>query len=157
MPSSLTVFADDIQRLTYDLVRYMGICDRFCVQELEVTASQGYILLALHEAESVSMNDLSGKMRLANSTMTRMVDQLVQKGMVIRASDDEDRRIVHIRLTAKGQDVRARLKNTLQDFFTQVLSNLPEDQRGEILHSLEILNQSILKTLNTCCGTEMAE
>jgi DNA-binding MarR family transcriptional regulator len=153
--TSLSTFADEIQRLTYDLVHYYAICDRVTIQQLDVTASQGYVLLALPEMDSISMNDLSLKMRLANSTMTRMVDQLVQRGLVNRAADDQDRRIVLIHLTEQGQDVRTRLKNSLQVFFSQVLGDLPEDQRGEILQSLEILNQSILKTLKSCCGTDM--
>ena len=149
--------ADEIQRQTYELVHYIGICDRFCVQELGVTASQGYILLALPEMDIITMNDLSLKMRLANSTMTRMVDQLVQKGMVVRETYNQDRRIVHVRLTAQGYDVKTRLKNTLQDFFTQVLGNLPENRKGEIVEGLEVLNQSIVKTLNACCGSELAD
>jgi DNA-binding MarR family transcriptional regulator len=154
--TSLLTSADEIQRLSYDLVHYYAICDRVIVQQLDVTASQGYILLALPEHESINMNDLSIKMRLANSTMTRMVDQLVQKGMVNRATDNQDRRIVLIRLTEQGQDVKTRLKNTLQDLFSQVLSDLPENRRVEILQSLETLNQSILKTLKSCCGTDIA-
>jgi DNA-binding MarR family transcriptional regulator len=153
--TSLSTSADEIQRLTYDLVHYYGICDRVTIQQLGVTASQGYILLAIPETDSISMNDLSIKMRVANSTMTRMVDQLVQKGKVNRTADNQDRRIVLIRLTEQGKDVRIKLKSTLQDFFSQVLGDLPEDQRGEILHSLEVLNQSILKTLESCCGTDL--
>jgi DNA-binding MarR family transcriptional regulator len=153
--TSLSIFADEIQQLTYDLVHYYGICDRVTIQQMGVTASQGYILLALPEMDSISMNDLSIKMRVANSTMTRMVDQLVQKGKVNRATDNQDRRIVLIHLTEQGRDVRTKLKNSLQDFFSQVLGDLPEDQRGEILHGLETLNRSILKTLKSCCGEDM--
>ena len=153
--TSLSPFADEIQRLMYDLVHYYSICDRVTTQQLDVTASQGYILLALPEMDSINMNDLSIKMRLANSTMTRMVDQLVVKGMVYRTADSHDRRIVLVRLTKQGLDVRTRLKNNLQDFFSQVLGDIPEDQRGEILHSLEILNRSILKTLKSCCEPDM--
>ena len=149
--TSLSTFADELQRLTYDLVHYYAICDQVSVQQLEVTASQGYILLAIPEMDSISMNDLSIRMRLANSTMTRMVDQLVQKGMVSRAADNQDRRIVLIRLTEHGKAVRTGLKQTLHDFFSQVLSDLSEEQRGEILRSLDTLNRSILKTLNSCC------
>jgi DNA-binding MarR family transcriptional regulator len=154
--SSFT-FADEIQQVTYDLVHYYAICDKVTTQELNVTASQGYILMAIPETDSINMNDLSAKMRVANSTMTRMVDQLVQKGMVNRSADDHDRRIVLIRLTTQGKDVRTRLQNTLQDFFSKVLTNLPENKQGEIIHNLHTLNESIVKTLKSCCGPEIAE
>lgn len=153
--SSLQQLADTIQRLTYDLVRYSALCDRTCMQQLGITGSQGYTLLAVPDHESISMNDLSIKMKLASSTMTRMVDQLIQKGMVNRATDNLDRRIVLIHLTEHGQDVKTRLRNILQDFFSQVLGELTENQKGEVLYSLETLNQSILKTLKSCCDTDV--
>lgn len=155
--TSLSTFADEIQRVTYDLVHYYGMCDRVCVEELGVTASQGYILLALPETGSVTMNDLSVTMKLANSTMTRMVDQLTQKSMVIREPDPDDRRIVRVQLTEQGQDEKVRLKKAMQDLFYQILENIPQGEREQIIHSLETLKQSIVNTLKSCCETEMPE
>ncbi len=155
--TSLVTFADDIQRLTYDLVRYDAICDRVCVEELGVTVSQGYILMALPETGSVTMNDLSAKMRLANSTMTRMADQLVQKRLITRGPDSDDRRIVRVQLTEQGQDIRARLKKALRDLFSEVLKDIPEGERETIVHSLEILNLSIVNALKSCCAEEVGE
>ncbi len=155
--TSLVTFADDIQRLTYDLVRYDAICDRVCVEELGVTVSQGYILMALPDTGSITMNDLSAKMRLANSTMTRMADQLVQKRLVTRGPDPDDRRIVRVQLTEQGQDVRARLKRALRDLFSEVLKDIPEGEKETIVHSLETLNQSIVRALKSCCGEEVGE
>lgn len=154
---SLPTFADEIQRLTYDLVRYNAICDKVCVEQLGVTASQGYILLALPETDSITMNDLSLKMRLANSTMTRMVDQLVQKKMITRGADPDDRRVVRIRLTKQGQGVQVNLKKAMQDLFTQILKDVPVNEREQIVRSLETLKQSIVDTLKSCCGEEVAE
>ncbi len=154
--TSLVTFANDIQQLTYELAGYYAICDRVFVEELGVTASQGYILLALPETGSVTMNDLSVKMKLANSTMTRMVDQLIQKGTVARGPDPEDRRIVRVHLTKQGQDVRIRLKQAMQDLFSQVLKDIPDGEREQIIRSLKTLKQSIVNTLKSCCGEEVA-
>jgi DNA-binding MarR family transcriptional regulator len=155
--TSISTFADEIQQLTYDLVHYYAICDRVCVEELGVTASQGYVLMALPETGSVTMNDLSVRMKLANSTMTRMVDQLIQKRMITREPDPEDRRIVRVRLTEQGQDVKIQLKKVMQDLFSQILEDIPEGEREQIIHSLETLKQSIVNTLKSCCETEVLE
>jgi DNA-binding MarR family transcriptional regulator len=155
--TSLSTFANDIQQLIYDLARYYALCDRVCVEERGVTASQGYILLALPETGSITMNDLSVRMKLANSTMTRMADQLVHRGMLTREPDSEDRRIVRVRLTKQGQDVKTRLKKDMQDLFSQILKDIPEGEREQIVHSLETLKQSIVNTLKTCCGEEVGE
>lgn len=152
-PPSLQ-FAETIQRSTYELVRYSVLCDRTCMEQMGITSSQGYTLLAVPEGESISMNDLSLKMKLASSTMTRMIDQLVQKGLVDRQADSEDRRVVRVRLTERGGQAKKQLRETLQSFFLQVLAEVPEDERELVRHSLEILNQAILNTLKSCCGSE---
>jgi len=146
--------ANEIQQLTYDLVHYCSICDRVSTQRLGVTVSQGYILLAMPESDNITMNELSVKMRLANSTMTRMVDQLVQKRLVIRETDPQDRRIVLVHLTDKGREERSTFRSTLQDIFSQVLGELSVEEREDVLYSLRSLNSAILKTLNSCCSDE---
>jgi MarR family transcriptional regulator, organic hydroperoxide resistance regulator len=153
--SSFITFANDIQQLTYQLVSYYAICDRVCVEKLGVTASQGYILLALAETDSVTMNDLSVRMKLANSTMTRMADQLLKKGLLTRGPDPADRRIVRVRLTKRGQDVRTKLKKTMQELYSQILKDIPQGEREQIVHSLKTLEESIVNTLKSCCAEEV--
>jgi DNA-binding MarR family transcriptional regulator len=155
--ASLTLLADRLQRASYDLVRYYTICDRVCMEQIGVTASQGYTLLALPPADSISMNDLSLAMKLAISTMTRMVDQLVLKHMVEREPDPEDRRVVRVRLTQQGVEAQAKLKETLRDVFSQVVQGLPAGEQESIVHGLETLNQSIVMALKACCDPETVE
>ncbi len=153
--SSFLPFADTLQQLTYDLVRYSAMCDRVCTEQLGITGAQGYTLLAIPDGERISMNDLSLRMKLASSTMTRMVDLLVQRGLVDRQPDAEDRRVVRVRLTDRGEQAKAQLRSTLQGFFAQVMQAVPEGERESMLHSLETLNQAIVYTLKSCCGQDL--
>lgn len=145
-------FASSIQRLIYQLVRDCELCDQMCLAQLGVTVSQGYTLLALPHTDAVSMNELSEAMGLANSTMTRMVDQLVRKGLAHRKSDDEDRRIVRVRLTARGQEVQHTLEEALHDFFTQALGEIREDERPAVLGALERITRLVSRGLKACCA-----
>jgi len=155
IPQSVTVLknlASDLQRLVDDLVRYCSLCDSYCTEQLGITAAQGYTLLAIPETESITMNELSLSMKLANSTMTRMVDQLIQKGMVNRTNDIQDRRVVLIRLTEIGRDKKSKLSTMLDDFFIQVLGEISLEKRAIAIENIQILNRAILKTLKSCCG-----
>lgn len=145
---------DQLQQLINDIGRYYSICDRFCTEQLGITASQGYTLLAIPEAGSITMNELSVKMKLATSTMTRMADQLIQKGMIARQTDPEDRRVVRVDLTENGCSVRAQLKETMQALYSQVLSGIPNEEQDTVLGSLEMLNESILRVIKSCCGSD---
>jgi DNA-binding MarR family transcriptional regulator len=152
-PSPLLV--SQLQQSISDLVRYFSVCDRFCTERLGITASQGYALLAVPDDESITMNALSAAMKLATSTMTRMVDQLIQKDLVTRQTDPEDRRVVRVLLTPHGKSIKQQLTETLQSVYTQVLDDIPSTEQQTILNSLESLNQAILTVIKACCGSDL--
>jgi len=147
----LDSFAINLQRQVYRLVREYELCDQMCTGQYRVTASQGYTILTLPESESMTMNALSEAMGLANSTMTRMVDQLVDKGFVRREADGEDRRVVRVSLTAQGQETRRNLEQAQQYFFGQVLTEIPQDERHIFLQVLERIVAAIEKVRKNGC------
>ncbi len=149
--SPLDAFAINLQHQVYRLVREYELCDQMCMGQFRVTASQGYTMLTLPESESMTMNTLSEAMGSANSTMTRMVDQLVNKGFVRRTTDDEDRRVVRVSLTAQGQETRHNLEQAQQYFFGQVLTEIPQDERHVFLQVLERVVVAIEKVRKSGC------
>jgi DNA-binding MarR family transcriptional regulator len=145
---------DQLQQLINDIGRYYSICDQYCSEQLGITASQGYTMLAMPETGSITMNELSLKMKLATSTMTRMADQLVQKSMIERQNDAEDRRVVRVYLTENGRRVKVQLKETMQNLYSQVLSGISAGEQDTVLGSLEMLNRSIVGVIKSCCGSD---
>lgn len=151
--SPLDFFVASLQRHVYRLVKECELCDQMCMGQYGVTASQGYTILALPESENVTMNTLSDSMGLASSTMTRMVDQLVNKGLARRTTDDEDRRVVRVGLTAQGQETRRNLEQAQQFFFGQVLAETPQEERQVLLQVLERVVAAIEKVRQSSCST----
>jgi hypothetical protein len=45
----------------------------------------------------------------------------------------------------------------MQDLFAQILKDIPVNEREQIFRSLETLKESIVDTLKSCCGEEVAE
>ncbi len=148
-----TVFADRMQRQIYRLLRSFESCDQQCLAQFGVTASQGYALLAFPGDVAISMNELSQTMGLANSTMTRMVDTLVARGLVYRRQGDEDRRVVRVALTAQGQELQRTLELARREMLQQVLGDIQEQDRPNILQFLDKLNAAFDKAMGGCCGS----
>ena len=145
-------FVARVHSLTSQLVRNHELCDRACLARYGVTASQGYTVLRLPHEGTLSMNELSKSMGVDNSTMTRMVDQLVQKGLVLRHLDDTDRRVVRVGLTPQGRELRGALGKALQDFFAGVLDEIREEERSAIVYALERVNRAMARGVEACCG-----
>lgn len=149
-------FASRVLRLISDLVKNNEMCDRECVAQFGVTASQGYTVLSLQAEGTLSMNELSKAMNVDNSTMTRMVDQLVDKALVYRKPDEKDRRLVRIGLTDKGRELHADLESELKNFYKTALDGISEEERLGIIRSLEQLNTAMARAIETCstvCAT----
>ncbi|HEX3174613.1 MAG TPA: MarR family transcriptional regulator [Solirubrobacterales bacterium] len=64
-------------------------------------------LRALEEPRT--MSELARLLQCDNSNVTGIVDGLEERGLAIRTSSEEDRRVKLIALTAEGRRVRARL------------------------------------------------
>ncbi len=122
-----------------------------CVKFFGVTSSQGGTILSIPLNSTLKMNELSNAVGVDNSTMTRMVDQLVDKGLVLRKVSEKDRRQVQIGLTPKGQKLHQELAAALHNFYKDSLDQIPETERAVIIESLVKVNDAIGKGLAECC------
>ena len=80
------------------------------VGELELSLTQ---LRALHvlayDAEQMSLKELADRLGLSLPAVSRSVDGLVQRGLVTRAEDAEDRRMKQVRATPEAPELLERL------------------------------------------------
>ncbi len=150
--AKLRDFAKAVQQLTRRIVKGNNACDKLCSACFRVTTTEGDAILSLPERGTVSMNELSRLMNLANSTMTRKAGQLVDKGMVFRTADPKDRRSVRVGLTASGQKLRKELQRALENFYKGALDEIQPEERVLILRGLERLNAAIEKGARSCAG-----
>jgi DNA-binding MarR family transcriptional regulator len=135
MPS-LGSTVEEIDRLARKLMRNIESCDRTLVNRRQLTTSQAYTLQALGERGEVAMNGLADEMRLHGTTMTRMVDVLVDKGFVARAADPLDRRVVKVSLTALGLEAVAEIRERKREFLATALRDVPEEELSIMLDGL---------------------
>ena len=73
------------------------------LEKLDLTAPQLYVMATIGYAGQLPFNEIGAKMMVTVSNLTGIVDRLEEKGLVARERDTGDRRIVHVKLTAKGQ------------------------------------------------------
>lgn len=150
MPS-LDWFVDEIDRLTRRLMRNFECCDRMLVACCDITTAQAYTLLELHERGRVTMNQLAAEMRLHGTTMTRMVDALVEKGLAERSQDPEDRRIVRVATTSRGEETVASLQRGKREFLAAAFAQLSDEERQAIIKALRRMEAKAEELGAGCC------
>lgn len=122
-----------------------------------VTLAQCHALLALSEDKTVSLKDLTGKLNLDKSTLSRTVDALVDSGLADRKTRPGDRRVCCISLKARGRSAVNRINLKWDAFAAAVLERVPEADRDRALDGLEILARAFAEATggappsSACC------
>lgn len=104
-----------------------------------MTMAQCHALVEIGRAVNISLIDLSVLLNLDNSTMSRTVNNLVNKGMAERALDPNDRRYVTIRLTENGQRAFEEIEANMNLYFERIFQSIPADKHDQILESMQLL------------------
>jgi DNA-binding MarR family transcriptional regulator len=79
------------------------------LKEVDISSQQMGILLLLKQQTASTPFELSKTLGTDTGLMTRMLDKLEAKGLIVRSRDAEDRRVVNLTLTGSGRAVAARL------------------------------------------------
>lgn len=131
------------------LVKKYQFRDRNQIICCGVSVSQCYILEALQDG-GLAMNELADKMHLQISTVTRVVEQLVQKGFVVREEDSDDRRKRTITLTESGKMMYQSIWQNIYKSESMILQQFPEEHRPMLIDFLKKLNQAV-DHWQSCC------
>jgi len=151
MRASLKTQTERMQRLTKELLRRYQMRDRNEIACCGITVSQCYALDALGEHGEMTMVQLAGKLYVDKSTVTRVVDPLVARGLVERRYGEQDRREILARLTSAGSKLHQEIVASLQVSQREILERIPSPKREQVLESLEILSAAMQDWLVTCC------
>lgn len=84
------------------------------VRPLGVTAAQADAIVVIGRAGPLSLKELGDLLIAESGHPSRLVDRLVEAGLVQRRPADEDRRRLVLALTAKGRRLEARIDEARQ-------------------------------------------
>ncbi len=126
------------------LERKLGMLNDLQSSCCGVTLAQCHTIVEIGRIGSLSLNDLADLLGLDKSTMSRTVDKLVADGVALRETDQDDRRYIQIRLTAKGLKIYEGIEETMNLYFNRIFSLIPEDKRENLLESLDLLIQAFV-------------
>jgi DNA-binding MarR family transcriptional regulator len=105
-----------------------------------LTFSEYDVLLRLARAPALRMSDLAERVLLSPSGLTRLVDRLVEDGLVARDPSPEDARVTLARLTGRGRErLRRAARTHLQGIREHFTGRLSEAQLRNVASALETI------------------
>ncbi len=101
----------------------------------DMTVRQIAYLKTIDEQGEVTFSRLAGITRNSKPTITEMVNKFVRMECVYREPCEDDRRVLFIRLTEKGQRVAQAERDALRQVIERMMNTLDEHEQ-EILIGL---------------------
>lgn len=84
-------------------------------EDAKLTFTHWCVLRELSTSEGLAMGELHRATSVNDSTLTKIADSLVSRGLAFRIADPQDRRRVLICLSGNGSALLARLKSKIED------------------------------------------
>lgn len=109
---------------------------------VDLTMPQWKVLMTLHAGEAATVGELAQALRVRLPTISGILDRLEAHGLVQRASDTRDRRVVRVQLTDSGTQLAGRLVRIGQQRFEEALAPLDEGELAIVVRAFELLARS---------------
>ena len=106
---------------------------------------QIHTLIFLKQKKKISMSDIADHFRIELPSATSLLNRLCDQKLVKRYEDEQDRRLVCVALTTKGQTLLDEVMEERKTKLENMLSYLSEKEKTELLTILQTLNTRLQK------------
>ena len=113
-------------------------------KKLDLTLSQ-IILISSIPIDGIDMTTLSIKIGVDNSTLTRLIDILMKKGIVQKNRSSQDKRSYIISVTKKGELLQSKIEDEIDSFVGKLFRNTRLEDQEELKKSLSSFHWIVSK------------
>lgn len=118
------------------------------------------VLAALHHRDGQGVGELAETTAIDISTLSRVLDQMEAKSLVLRRREAQDQRNVVIRRTAAGRSATVRLLPTARRYETMALNGFDEREAAALKQMLRRVYRNLdarVGTKQQGCAAEAAQ
>jgi DNA-binding MarR family transcriptional regulator len=112
-------------------------------KEKGTTRAQWIVLFRLRQQEGLSQVDLADVLELQPISLVRLLDRLVEHGLLERRHDPKDRRANRLFLTPRGKELVDSLDSLRDAIATDVLADVPDQTIETSLTALRDIKERI--------------
>ncbi len=124
-------------------------------EEHGFTFVQYQVLAWLRDGIAVNPKDICSQFRHNSGALTRVIDQLAERGLLERVRRDRDRRKVELDLTPAGREVIESLVPLVVDRLNQALADFSSAEVQEFTRLLLKLNSTLQTTVEPAASVDV--
>jgi len=126
-----------------DVGRLLRIYADHKAAQFGMTRAKWAVLARLDRSEGLKQNELADMLDLQPITLTRLLDQLGDNGLIERRADPDDRRAKRLYLTPAARPLLERLSDLGEELMETALAGLSEPEIAALLESLTTLKENL--------------
>ncbi len=105
-----------------------------------ITQALGYTLINIQE-EGTAVSQIANLLGVKSTSLSRMLNNMEELGLIYRKVDTKDKRSVKIYLTDFGREKKHLAKQVVKDFNQYLNKNLQQNERKELIELLQRINE----------------
>lgn len=115
----------------------------------DMTPAEVYLLGAICDEHGVKkkVSDLYEACDMQPTAVSRLMNTLEEKGLIVRNTRKDNRRIIDVDATALGKKTNQENRDIIQAYWAQVLGNIPEEDVEAMLRVLNEVKASMENVL----------
>ncbi|NGZ75564.1 MarR family winged helix-turn-helix transcriptional regulator [Saccharibacillus alkalitolerans] len=118
--------------------REFGALVRSQMQE-DMTSDQYYLLQTIIQRGPCTSSELADAFKVVKSSITAIVTRLVDRGLIERTRNEQDRREVYLTLTERGREMAVQAEQRITESFAKYLKHFSEDEVETVLAAFDRL------------------
>tara|TARA_Y100001960_G_C14734955_1_gene859749 strand:- start:1048 stop:1473 length:426 start_codon:yes stop_codon:yes gene_type:complete len=126
-----------VENLSDISLHYFALVRRVSTK-FDLTLSQALILLYV-PFDGITISDLSQKLGVDISTMTRNIQRIEKKQLITRAPNISDKRSIKLLLSKRGKSIADSVNESISQNIQKILDKYDFDTSNQIMNSLESL------------------
>lgn len=137
----------------YLLLASQGLFQKKIMSELSesgLTAGQPKILdyLGLHDGSV--QKDIALACQIEPATLTGLLSRMEEKGLILRRSENSNRKSIHVYLTPEGKEKQRRVRAAFDELEKRIFEDMPQEEQ-------EKLKDGLYKICTKLCDPEVLQ
>lgn len=125
-------YSDNLYYTTVALSREIASIAETGFLDLGLTPSDAYLVMAVNEKPNIQPTEISEKILLAPSTITRMIEKLEKRSIVTRSNEGK---YTYVMATTKGTDLYASIIAKWDEIHAHFLGKLGTETLSKLVDS----------------------
>ena len=124
------------------------IIDTFQEYGIDLSKEQWLVLKKLHEKDGQNQNELAFITNRSKTSLTRLINTMEKKKLLLRVISNEDKRINNIFLSDLGKSIFKKSLPILKLIINELQKGISTEELEQAIKVLNLIQNNILKKFN---------